>query len=181
MKQITRHRRASRVVRLGHGIARVELTQGLSAIIDAADIDLVKDHKWHAVRSRNTYYARRNLKGSEMIGKRKGASVTMHQVILNATGWEDGVTVDHINRNGLDNRRKNLRPADRTIQKLNESKRKDNTSGVSGVHLRPDGTWQARIAVRGKRYSLGHFDDYANAARCQQCVRNIIASVLADD
>lgn len=72
--------------------------------------------------------------------------------------------IDHINRDGLDNRLRNLRQAIHGENVLNKSMRSDNTSGVSGVsqHKRT-GKWQAQIAFSGRLHYLGLFKDFASA------------------
>jgi hypothetical protein len=79
------------------GVVEVKLTRGLVTIIDAEDFELVSQYKWCAQRSGNTDYAHRRH------GK---TTVKLHRVLLVAP---DGMHVDHVNGNGLDNRRENLR------------------------------------------------------------------------
>ncbi len=155
--------KTSRVLPQDDGTALVELTQDKWAIIDIEDAEEIGKRKWHYSHGYTTGYACRSD------GKQ------MHRIILGLDSQ-----VDHINRNGLDNRRSNLRPCTNTINKLNERTRKDNTSGDSGIHLRPWGKWQARIAVGNKRYSLGHFDSYGDAKFCMDSMRKIIADILAE-
>lgn len=71
--------------------------------------------------------------------------------------WPDP-EADHENRNKLDNRWENLREADRVTQMHNQPRRRDNTSGASGVqwHKRTK-RWRAVISIRGKRTHLGSF------------------------
>lgn len=88
---------------------RISLSQSKFAIIDDADFELVSQYKWRLHKgipanpnARIMYYAR---------GRKVGASRTeayMHRLIL---GVKKGQEVDHKNRNGLDNRRANLRIA----------------------------------------------------------------------
>lgn len=173
MEKQQRFRRSSKIVR-HKGYATVELSQGKVALIDIQDIDAVKEFKWHARSSRcGVFYAAYTPKG----GKRY---VSMHRLLAGLGGWDGTLSVDHINGNGLDNRRRNLRVANQSVQKLNERKRRDNTTGEPGVHLRPNGTWQARLAVGRKRYSLGHFDSFNQAARCMKEVRKIVKDLLSE-
>jgi hypothetical protein len=91
----------------------------------------------------------------------------MHNVI-----WEhhngptpDGFTVDHADRNSLNNQLSNLRLATRSQQGHNQRLRSTNTSGYRGVTWdKQMGKWQARIMVNGKRIHLGFYADPKEAA-----------------
>lgn len=78
---------------------QIPLTQGLYALVDAADYELLAKYSWHAKPDRNTVYARTRIPGG-------GPRMLMHRLL---TGAQSGQLVDHINGNGLDNRRANLR------------------------------------------------------------------------
>jgi hypothetical protein len=88
--------------------ARITLTQGQVAVIDAADVDLVAGRLWFAVQNRDTqsYYAKTGARRPD------GGRTTqqMSRLILAA---EPGQFVDHISHDTLDNRRANLRIAAR--------------------------------------------------------------------
>ena len=69
-----------------------------------------------------------------------------------------GKNYDHINRNSLDNRKCNLRPASKNENNQNHKLFNTNTSGFSGVHfVERTGKWCARITVNNKRKHLGYF------------------------
>lgn len=70
--------------------------------------------------------------------------------------WHSG-DVDHRNRDGLDNRWANLRPATRAQNKMNSKCRSDNKCGMKGVSFKR-GKWRPRIQVGDKRFYLGGFD-----------------------
>lgn len=77
----------------------------------------------------------------------------------------DGMHVDHINGDGLDNRRENLRVCS-PMQNLWNSKKQTNTSGFKGVTKRAsDKAFIARIRVNYKLISLGSFADPIDAAK----------------
>lgn len=72
--------------------------------------------------------------------------------------------VDHINHVKDDNRWINLRAADRHINNKNASKRKDNSSGTTGVYLdRITCNYTAQIVVNGKYHYLGTYALYVDA------------------
>ena len=79
----------------------IPLTKGLVAIIDDEDFERVSRYKWLALPRKRTSYATRT---SQVGGTKK--TVYLHRFILNAS---NGLQVDHINGNGLDNRKSNLR------------------------------------------------------------------------
>lgn len=126
----------------------IELTQGQSCILDDGDAYLIRGFKWHAHRNKYTYYAEACVWRD---GKPK--TIKMHRLITHAG---DGEEVDHINRNGLDNRRSNLRIATPTQQRLNTRMFRHNTSGIRGVSFhKATGKWQA---FYGPSKYLGLFD-----------------------
>ena len=81
----------------------IQLTQGKVALVDDEDFERINKLKWHATWSNFThsFYA----KHCDRIDG-KTVNIKMHRYILNA---QDGIVVDHINHNTLDNRRINLR------------------------------------------------------------------------
>jgi hypothetical protein len=64
--------------------------------------------------------------------------------------------IDHINHIRYDNRLSNLREANNTLNQKNTSKRKDNITGVTGVHWQ-DNRWRVQIGIKGKNKHLGMF------------------------
>ena len=72
--------------------------------------------------------------------------------------------VDHIDGDGLNNRRGNLRLATAGQNQHNKGLQRNNTSGFKGVRWRSDkGKWVARIDKDGKRRHLGYFDTVEGA------------------
>ncbi len=80
--------------------------------------------------------------------------------------------MDHINHKKNDNRIENLREADHTTNQKNRCMRKDNATGINGVHwYKPYGKWLSHIGVKGKQLHLGYFTD-KNEAICARLHAN---------
>jgi len=99
----------------------VDLPGNKLLICDYDDLYLVELHTWH---SSSRGYAATNISGSTN-------PEFFHNMVMKHIPTD--ITVDHINRNKLDNRKVNLRLVDRRIQIINQGMREDNTSGVKGV------------------------------------------------
>lgn len=133
----------------------IPLTRGYVAIVDDEDYDRLRRFTWGSLTSENgpTYAVR-------WVGE---SAVLMHHEIL---GRVPGLETDHVNRNGLDNTRKNLRQVTHRQNILNRPLPSNNTSGYRGVYLRPENkTWRAGIGVNGRMVWLGTFDNTEEAAR----------------
>lgn len=138
----------------------IPLTRGLFAKIDDDDLPLVLGRAWSAHDGQRTTYARAAL------ARKSGKSprVYMHRVIIGAA---PGVEVDHINGDGLDNRRANLRIATRSQNLGNMSKPSTGKSSqYKGVTWLPNRKkWAARIRNNGRTRHLGVFLSELDAAR----------------
>jgi hypothetical protein len=84
-------------------------------------------------------------------------------------GEPEGLDVDHISLNKLDNRRENLRVATRKQNMDNKNKQSNNTSGFKGVSFhKRDQKFVAQISIDGKRKFLGYF---ATAEAAHECYK----------
>lgn len=117
--------------------SRVPLSNGLVAVVDDEDFDIVTaSGPWYAGLADNgRYYAKR--------GVRVGARTTteyLHQVLL------PGVSlIDHRNGDSLDNRRANLRSATPQENARNATRRASSAAPYKGVTFHPGRGWRARI------------------------------------
>ncbi|RYE96053.1 MAG: hypothetical protein EOO77_41705 [Oxalobacteraceae bacterium] len=103
------------------------------------------------------------LSGNGYVSTRSGGrTMTMHRIIM---GNPQGLDVDHINGNRLDNTRVNLRAVTRQQNMMNMGPRSNKASRFKGVGLHKVGRWNARITVDGKNLHLGMFDHEEDAAR----------------
>lgn len=127
----------------------IPLTQGKFAMVDAEDYERVMAMGWwDAYKCGNNWYAKRHIV-EELDGKKVRRTLRMHKFI---TGF---YITDHVNRNGLDNRRVNLRDATPTMNAGNRRKRSDNTSGYTGIHRTRSGTWVAQVTRDRKTTHVG--------------------------
>lgn len=132
---------------------KIILSRGMSAVVDENDFVELNKMKWYVLNSRGKFYAVRT------VGK---GVMQMHRQILNAPTEKE---VDHINGNGLDNRRSNLRLADRFQNNQNSSLRKDNSSGYKGVDFyKKLSKWRSYINCQKTNIHLGYFSTKEEAA-----------------
>lgn len=133
----------------------------LYVIVDQSDYEDLVRHNWSVLKDprRRTFYARRSVRRPDG----KNESILMHRLLL--PGAEQ---VDHINGNGLDNRRANLRAATHSQNQHNRGLQVNNTSGYIGVGWDAKlGKWRASIAADGKRRYLGLYLTAEDAARAR--------------
>lgn len=135
-------------------IAYIPINLGLVVIVDSQDLDL-SQFRW----TLGGRYAVRKVYGDGYPAN--GQRVIMHRIILERKldrVLPDGMVVDHINGNGLDNRRVNLREA--TISQNMQNTRRKGSSGYKGVKKVGPHTWEARVNDR----TIGYFDTAKDAA-----------------
>lgn len=141
----------------------IPLTQGKVALVDDVDYEFISQFKWFAQRVKNTWYAVRRAPRDEK-GKRK--AIYMHNFLM-------GGRAHHINGNGLDNGRSNLRLATNTQNaQAFRMKPLGCTSKYRGVYWHSSAQkWHAQIKSNGKVTYLGLFSSEEEAAR----IRDIVA------
>ncbi|AJG91747.1 HNH endonuclease [Bacillus tropicus] len=144
----------------------------LEALIDTDDFEKVSSYKatWYGYKDpkRKEIYVAMDV---DRYSDRK--HFKLHRVIMDAP---KGKVVDHMNHNGLDNRKNNLRVCTIAENRQNQKgSRKDNhTSGIRGVHWdKKRGKWRAGLRVNGQRIDLGYFDDKEDAGRTAKQARTI--------
>lgn len=139
----------------------IPLTQGKMVLVDDDDYETLMQFKWVYKKPghrRTAYAVRGKIVGYEA-GK-KYTTIAMHRVIMRSPiGYE----IDHINGNGLDNRKENLRIATRAQNQQNRNILRHNTSGYKGVSKDRE-TWRAQIRVNNTIMRLGRFRDKISAA-----------------
>lgn len=128
------------------------------ALIDESDLSNVLGRRWWAHRVGRTWYV--ETKAADASGKRQ--TKRLHRLLMNAAGDAE---VDHVNGDGLDNRRCNLRLATHAENGRNRRLAVNNTSGYRGVTWRKkEQKWSAKIRHDRRTHWLGLFDSPELAA-----------------
>lgn len=133
----------------------ITLTRGYSAVVDDADYDLVSQYRWHVRIEKHSAYAGHNIK------KPNGGYATqrMHTFL---TGWP---RVDHVDGDGLNNRRCNLRLASASENNRNARKHASAYSTYKGVSwCKRERRWFAQIQYQHKHKHLGYYSTEIDAA-----------------
>jgi hypothetical protein len=136
----------------------IPLTQGQVALVDDEDYVYLNQWKWHAIKAKYTYYANRTLHFDDGTV----VSIRMHRQIL---GVPQNKETDHIDGNGLNNQKSNLRICNYSQNQYN--KRGWGTSGYKGVSARMDNhtnPYRAYISIGGRLVHIGSFPSIEEAA-----------------
>lgn len=151
---------------------RIPLSKGkYFALVDDEDFEKLSKYTWSAGVLPRTIYASRKITISG-----KQTMIYMHQDIMKAP---KGMDIDHINGNGLDNRKRNLRVC--TRQQNCRSKRvADNKSGCKGISWnKVNKKWVVRIKYNGINYYLGSFADQSRAKEAYDMKANEVFGEFA--
>lgn len=135
--------------------------------IDAEDYELIANHRWSVTVDplNGVPYAYTNVIIDEENYKRKMDG--LHRFILKE--YEDEVIiVDHIDGNGLDNRKSNLRARTQSENNMNKKIQSNNTSGFAGVSWhKKQRMWTSFIRMNGESILLGSFYYMRNALKAR--------------
>jgi hypothetical protein len=135
----------------------IQLNQGLITLIDDEDYEKFAHLKWQASKHRYTWYVKYRYQHNKEI-----THISLHRVIMNAP---KGIEVDHVDGNGLDNRKKNLRLATHIENHHNQKPQQSCSSQYKGVSLdKHSNKWTARISNNGISHFLGRFQLEEEAA-----------------
>jgi hypothetical protein len=131
---------------------QIPLTQGKFAIVDDDVYVWAKDYKWFAHKGRHTFYARRMI-----LINRQRKGVLLHHAII---GFPlENKQIDHIDGDGLNNQRYNLRiVTNRSNHQNLEAHRQGHLVGTYLIkdHYRTK-PWKAVMRVNGKKKTIGYF------------------------
>ncbi len=132
---------------------RIPLTKGKEALVDDQDYDYLMQWNWHAAKD-----------GKYTGYRTRSECMYMHQLVGELMGFP-GIA-DHINCDGLDNRRRNLRPATNQTNLMNRGPQANNTSGFKGVTFdKSRRKWKAQLKKDQKMIFQRRFDSKTEAAK----------------
>lgn len=138
---------------------QIRASGGEIVFVDDEDYDFLNQWKWSTVKGKNKIYAKRNLPRG--IGSRK--AMYMHREVLHNP---IGKSIDHIDGNGLNNQKSNLRVCTISQNSMNVPMRHNNISGYKGVSWNTRANkYQASIKHDNRSRNLGYFTDPIDAAK----------------
>lgn len=136
----------------------IKLTRGKFALVDDDDYEELSKYSWCCLKMG---YAVRNI----VITRGKQRMIYMHRAIMKTP---EGMDVDHIDGNGLNNQKYNLRNCTHSENGANHKYEPYGISGFYGVGWsNKDRKWRARIEVGGRQITIGYFNDLVDAARAR--------------
>lgn len=135
----------------------IELTQSKQAIVDDGDFDRLNKFKWFTQKTKWGCYAVRNIRNK--YEKRK---IYMHRLVIPCKKEQQ---IDHINHNGLDNRKENLRVCSNAENMRNSRKQPNCTSKYKGVSWKKSSRkWVVQIVKDRKKIYVGVYHNEIFAA-----------------
>ena len=138
---------------------KIKLSQGKFALVDEEMFEELNQFKWYAFKGNSTFYAVRNI----TLENRKQKLIQMHRQILELTDIK--IYCDHINHNGLDNQKSNLRMCTNAENQRNKKPKTGCVSIFKGVCFhKVANKWVAQITVDDKHIYLGLFINEIEAA-----------------
>jgi hypothetical protein len=119
-------------------------------LIDLEDLPRIRMFKWnisHITKRNKTHY---------VVSQIGGKTISLHRLVMSFPEKQ----IDHINFNGLDNRKENLREVTASQNCTNKNVQSNNKLGIKGIQKRTflNGVtkYRSRIRISGKLITLGH-------------------------
>lgn len=135
---------------------KFNLGNNICALVDKEDLPIIAPYRW----CHNRYRGRRGYAVTNTIRDNKKCLLPMHRLIMERFLTKEMPLIDHINGDGLDNRKTNLRPCNAQQNSFNYN----GYRRFKGVVQLPSGRWNARIKHNQKQTNLGTFDSIEEAA-----------------
>ena len=133
----------------------ITLSNGGVAFVDDEDFPVLSRHKWYGMKNNHVIYARTSVS--------KSGHITMHKMVM---GSKLSNVLDHIDHNGLNNQKSNLRFCSASHNMQNQISCNVRNGKYRGVFKWKKGDkWTANINANGTRYRLGNFNTELEAAK----------------
>lgn len=138
---------------------KIKLTKGFVALVDDEDFEYLNQWKWLM----GDMYAARTIMKVKADGSKLKTTQLMHKLLIDVP---NGMYVDHINQNKLDNRKSNLRVCTFSENQRNRGKQLNNKTGYKGVSYKTKNKkFVAQIKVEKKQIHIGLFNCPVEAAK----------------
>lgn len=150
---------------------RIPLTQGKFALVDDEDYKKIKCYNYFLTKTKHcrTFYAARNVYEN---GKNRH-TIRLHRDILNLK-IGDGKKIDHINHNGLDCRKQNLRVCTESENQCNRTIISKSRTGLRGICLRGNKFFEINIMLFQKNIYGGTWKNLKEAVKYRNCMARIL-------
>ena len=156
-------------------VKEIPLTQGEVALVDDEDFEWLTRWAWCLRQEKGALQKYAHCAWRRPDGRK--TTMKMHRLIMAA---KPGVIIDHIDRDGLNNQRGNLREVTPRESSINGSKRSVNTSGYIGVSWdKSKGKWEAYVSRGGKKIFIGRFSTAEEAAIARDAAAKIHYGAIA--
>lgn len=153
----------------------IDLNLGLSVMVDDEDYEFLSQFNWFAKKDHNTHYAQRN----QLANDEDDLSVGMHRIIMKAPKH---LQVDHIDRNGLNNQKSNLRLVSNAQNAQNTRAHIDSKSGIRGVSWESSRRkWSVTITVDYKTIRVGRYQNIEEAIAARDAASRLYHPFNADN
>jgi len=135
-------------------IDHIVLPSGHKVYFNAEDRKIIESRKWYLARRKSKEYAQTDSR--DPLGR-----IFMHQLLIKT---EKGHVIDHMDGNGLNNCRSNLRQCTQA-QNCQNSQKKRKHKAFKGVFLDARrGTYYAQVAVNKKVFTSSGYETEIEAA-----------------
>ena len=154
---LARLRATSRMIFYEGSMKLIPLTQGFFTQVDDENFEELNSYKWCVLKNEKKRYAIRRKKNTF------GSFIFMHRILINTP---DGMFTDHIDGNGLNNQKNNLRICTKSQNACNRKAGINNVSGIKGItYDKREKKYRVRIMLNYKDYFLGYYPSIAAAKR----------------
>ena len=161
----------AQILLMGNHAKEKEEGNGNKLLVSMCDLKRVMRYKWYL--NANGYPATYGSIDGEFS---TGAPITMHRFLH--PNVNNGLVIDHINRNRLDNRRDNLRICTQLENSYNRSKSSNTNNNYKGVTKRGN-KYVASITKNGKRYEIGNILTEIDAAKTYDIMAEELFGIFA--